>query len=95
MDGIEAVSVQGGVSAPPKRRASGESFIETLKAFTRQVDEELRQADRKMEAFAAGAGVDLHDVMIATEKADLSFRLMLQMRNKLLEAYQEIMRIQV
>lgn len=95
MDEIKAISGHAGSCPAVKRDSSGESFVETLKSFTRQVDREIREANQKMEAFAAGSGMDLHDVMIATEKADLSFRLMLQVRNKLLEAYQEIMRLQV
>jgi flagellar hook-basal body complex protein FliE len=59
------------------------------------VNEELQQADGKMEEFAVGKRSDLHEVVVATEKADISFKLLLQVRNKLLEAYQEIMRMQV
>jgi flagellar hook-basal body complex protein FliE len=39
--------------------------------------------------------MSLHDTMIAMEQADLSFRLMMQVRNKIVDAYQEIMRMQV
>ena len=48
-----------------------------------------------MAQLAAGEPVELHDVMIAMEEADLSLRLALQVRNKLVEAYQEIQRMQV
>jgi len=40
-------------------------------------------------------GQDIHNTMIAVEKADLSFQLMMQIRNKIISAYEEIMRIQV
>ena len=81
-----------GTSETQKRPDS--QFLETLKGFTRQVDKEIQEADLKAQEFAVGKKYDLHDIMVATEKADLSFRLLLQVRNKLLEAYQEIMRMQ-
>jgi len=43
----------------------------------------------------AGESKNLHETMIAMEKADISFRLMMGVRNKIIEAYQEIMRMQV
>ena len=57
------------------------------------MDREIKETDRKMEDFAVGKQYNLHEIMIASEKADLSFRFLLQIRNKLLEAYQEIMRM--
>lgn len=48
-----------------------------------------------MKALAVGDEKNVHETMLAIEKADLSFRLLLQVRNKLLGAYQEIMRLQV
>jgi flagellar hook-basal body complex protein FliE len=76
------------------REGEGGAFADTLKDFTRYVDGELQKADRIKQEFAVGKRADLHEVMIASEKAGLSFRLLLQMRNKMLEAYQEIMRMQ-
>jgi len=72
----------------------GKTFVDTLRSFATQVDQEINGANRKTEEFAVGKDYDLHDIMIASEKADLSFRLLLQIRNKLLDAYQEIMRMQ-
>jgi flagellar hook-basal body complex protein FliE len=68
--------------------------VDTLKAFASQVDHEIGEANRKTEEFAVGKEYDLHEIVIASEKADLSFRLLLQIRNKLLDAYQEVMRMQ-
>ena len=69
-------------------------FLETLKSFYDHVDMQIKEADQKTAEFAVGKQHDLHEIMIATEKAKLSFRLLLQIRNKFLEAYQEIMRMQ-
>ncbi len=70
------------------------NFAETLKAFTLHVDDQIKEADLKTQAFAVGKNHNLHEVMIASEKANISFRLLLQIRNKLIEAYQEINRMQ-
>jgi flagellar hook-basal body complex protein FliE len=52
-------------------------------------------ADKSIQNVQAGNTGGLHEAMIALEKADISFRTMLTVRNKLIEAYQEIMRMQV
>jgi flagellar hook-basal body complex protein FliE len=70
-------------------------FLETLKGFSRDVNDQIQIANRKAEAFAVGDRYDLHEIMIASEKADLSLKLLLQIRNKLIEAYQEVMRMQM
>ena len=54
-----------------------------------------QKADAAITALATGDKVSLHDTMIAMEQADVSFRLMMQVRNKIVEAYQEILRMQV
>lgn len=77
----------------PKGAVDG-SFADTLKAFTVNVDDQLKEADRKTQEFAVGKNRNLHEVMIASEKANISFRLLLQIRNKLMDAYQEVMRMQ-
>ena len=53
------------------------------------------RGDRLAEAFAAGADVEIHDVIIAMQEAQLAFELATQVRNRVVEAYQEIMRMQV
>ena len=73
----------------------GPSFGEALEDALRNVDGQMQGADKAAASWVAGDGGDLHNVLITMEKADMSFRTMVQVRNKLLEAYQEIMRIQV
>jgi flagellar hook-basal body complex protein FliE len=51
-------------------------------------------ADAKS-AYAIGEKANLHDTMIAIEQADVSFRMLMQVRNRIVEAYQEILRMQV
>lgn len=69
------------------------SFMDTLKSLVSEVDNQIKDANQMAEEFALGKEHDLHEIMIASEKADLSFRFLMQIRNKLLEAYQEIMRM--
>lgn len=76
---------------PPPERSS---FQDTLTSFVKEVDAELKQADRMTGEFAVGKRQSLHEIMIATEKAGISFKLLSGIRNKLVEAYQEIMRMQ-
>lgn len=71
-----------------------EGFLDTLKGYYSQVDRQMKEANQIAEEFAVGKRHDLHEIMIASEKADLSFKLLLKVRNKLIEAYQEIMRMQ-
>ena len=83
------------IQNPPRPKATGgHSFSETLKSFYSQVNDQINEADQKTQEFATGKQNDLHEIMIATEKANISFRLLLQIRNKLLEGFQEIMRMQ-
>ena len=95
MDAIKAVSgnTLDSLSATGKTVKEEVSFQDTLKSIVSQVEGQLEEASQKVEDFAVGKGESLHETMIASEKAGLSFRLLLQIRNKLLEAYQEIMRM--
>ncbi|MCB1120589.1 MAG: flagellar hook-basal body complex protein FliE [Verrucomicrobiae bacterium] len=61
----------------------------------RAVEAKEKMADATRTAFLAGESGNLHQTMIASQEASLSFSLMVEMRNKVLEAYQELMRIQI
>ena len=81
-----------------EKRASdsqGPSFDQVLQESLQTVDHLQKEADQAMQRLAVDGGMNLHKTMIAVEKADLSFRLMMQIRNKIVEAYQEVMRMQV
>ena len=60
-----------------------------------QLNQQLKTAETNLEKLATGETNNLHEVMLSLEKAKTSFQLTLQVRNKLLEAYQEIMRMQI
>lgn len=96
-------TVQRSSASGPENReqdlGSAQQAAETFGHLLAQAVEDLNrvnaEANEAMARLAAGEPVELHDVMIAMEQADLSLRLALQVRNKLIEAYQEIQRMQV
>ena len=73
----------------------GNTFGDMLKTSIAEVNQAQISADRAAEQIAAGETKNLHGAMIKLEEADISLRLMVQVRNKAVEAYQEIMRMQV
>ena len=77
------------------RPDSGKSFDSAISDAISEANATHVQADEAMKMLASGEDVDLHGTMIAIEKASIATRLTLQVRNKALEAYQEIMRMQV
>jgi flagellar hook-basal body complex protein FliE len=60
-----------------------------------QVNTQLQGADRGLQSLATGQAQNLHQVMIDLEEARLSFQMLVQVRNRVLEAYQDVMRMQV
>lgn len=74
---------------------AGPSFGETLQSALAQTNDLQLDGARQLERLVAGEDVDLHEVMISAEEASIAFDLMMEIRNKLLEAYQEIQRMNV
>jgi len=69
-------------------------FMETLRGAMDQTKDIQGAVDAKVAGLLDGSGMDVHSAMIAVEQADLSFQLMMQVRNKIVAAYQEISRMQ-
>lgn len=67
------------------------SFCDLLERLSSYQDE----ADEAIDKLIAGEEVDLHEVMLSAERADIAFRVAMQLRNKLVQAYEEVMRMQV
>lgn len=70
-------------------------FASVLKDSISEVNRLQQKADASISALATTGEASLHETMIAMEEASVSFKLMMQVRNKIVEAYQEVMRIQV
>ena len=77
------------------RREAAAGFKDSLAQTVREIDGLQKEANQAIETMAAGEPKDVHEVMIAMEKAGISLRLMVQVRNKIMTAYEEIMRLQL
>jgi flagellar hook-basal body complex protein FliE len=73
----------------------GGSFSNTLKQFVSEVNTKQVDSSKTVNELLSGGNVSLHQAMIAMEEANVSFQLMIEVRNKLLDSYQELMRMQV
>ncbi len=71
------------------------SFGQILKNSIEEVNRLQGAANKAIEQLATGETKNIHETMIALEKAEISFKLMLEVRNKILEAYNEVMRMNV
>jgi flagellar hook-basal body complex protein FliE len=79
------------VSSSSTAEGAGKFFSELVS----KVNDIQVQSDKSLQGLASGENKNLHEVMIEVEKASISFQFMSQVRNKALEAYQEVMRMQV
>jgi flagellar hook-basal body complex protein FliE len=79
--------------AAPGARDSG--FRDVMEGAIGSAEQARGEAVRSVGNFLAGEGQELHATLLATQRAELAFDLFLQARNKVVQAYQEIMRMQV
>lgn len=77
------------------KKENNSSFFSTLQEKLSEVNEKQITADKTTESFIKGEEEDIHKVMLATQEAKMSLELAVQIRNKLVEAYQEIDRMQI
>lgn len=90
-----ASQAQGSVPTPADSVKS-EGFADLLKQSVDKVNDTQQQASKLAEAFQQGdPNVQLSELMVAMQKSSVSFQAMLEVRNKLVSAYQEIMNMQV
>ncbi|RSD28288.1 flagellar hook-basal body complex protein FliE [Mesobacillus subterraneus] len=84
------------VSTPtPTPYEAQKSFSSVLKKSIENLNEAQLQSDVMTNKLARGENVDLHQVMITSQKASITLQATLEVRNKVIEAYQEMMRMQV
>jgi flagellar hook-basal body complex protein FliE len=87
---LQRINSLNGVGA-----TEGASFENMLKGFVNQVNDKQQASVNAVNGVLAGNGVPLHQAVIAMEEACVAFQMMVEVRNRLLESYQEIMRMQV
>jgi flagellar hook-basal body complex protein FliE len=85
-------SAAGGSGAS---QVQGTDFSNLLDKMVQEVNHKQAAASETVSALQSGQAVSLHQAMIAMEEANVSFQLMVEVRNKLLESYQELMRLQI
>jgi len=78
-------------TAAASQPATSPSFVAVLERALDSLNQQINQADRLALALAAGEDVDLHQVMLALETASIGLQAALQIRNRALEAYREVM----
>ena len=76
-------------------QAPGDSFLNSLNDAFGQLNNQLNATDASISSFASGGSADLHTVMLQMEEASVSLKTAVDVRDKLLEAYSEIMRTQL
>jgi flagellar hook-basal body complex protein FliE len=81
--------------SPLAKDPSHSTFAMLLQEAVAGANRFQQDAATAVQQYTVGQAETLHDTMIAVEKADISLRLLLQVRNKAVEAYQEIMRMQI
>ena len=91
--GIEPLAGKPAPAAAPQDETGG--FLGVLKAQLDELIELTNEAEQLQQAFATGQVEDINEVILAVQKADLALNLALELRNKMVEAYQEISRMQV
>lgn len=103
---IETVELQGiipqqtGIEGGPDKQSlqtgsSQGSFANMLTRAVNDVDQTMKDSEQQVQDFVAGKTDNVHDVMISMQRAQVSFQLMVEMRNKAVETYQEISRMPI
>ncbi len=93
ISGVNIADAIRPISAPGQ--TSGGSFQNVLAKAIGAVESTGNDAAQSVERFLGGEGEDLHNTVLATDRAEMSFELFQQVRNKVVSAYQEIMKMQI
>ena len=95
IDGITNPAVPGLYLNDNSSKDVHSGFGKILSSTIKSTDSAQKAGDKAIEKLMTGEANHLHEVMIAVEEADISLRMLVQMRNKALSAYEEIMRMQI
>jgi len=94
---IQPSSIQpiGPIEIGGSAQAGGSDFKNVLQGAIDQVEGASSNANQSVQNFLSGDGEDLHSTVLAVQRASLEFDMLMQVRNKVVSAYQEIMRMQM
>jgi flagellar hook-basal body complex protein FliE len=93
--GIDSIAPAGRPGEILPGQSANDSFGSLLGRMVEEVNAKQNSAAEAMQSLQSGGNVSLHQAVIAMEEASVSFQLMVEVRNKLLESYQEMMRMQI
>ena len=94
--GIAPIADVAQIGSAKTTGATGNTgFVDSLKSAIGNVNDVQMEATRAVDALMTGETQDIHRTMVALQQADVSFQLMMQVRNKLVTAYEEIQRMQI
>ena len=85
----------GTIKTPKPNNVGGENFGTTLSDLIKDVNQDQINSQKSVEDFVSGNGVELHEVMIAGEKAKTSLQLLMEIRNKTIDMFKELTRMPV
>lgn len=88
LSGVPNTGEQAGSGGEP-------AFADVLKQALRDVSDAQAQAEGEARNLMVGDGTDMHSAILAVQKADVSFQMMMAVRSKLIDAYREVMRMQM
>ena len=97
-DAMRSIRPEGAQSAEPLSKpgeVGGKSFNDILGGKINEVNDMLLNKDRAIEDLAMGKTDNIAEVLTAVQKADIAFKALMQIRNKLIDAYKEVSRMQV
>ncbi len=94
ISGVSAVTPLASPESLPAA-AAGEPFKDVLSSAIQDVEGARSDAAQSINQFLSGEGEDLHSTILASQRADLEFQMFLQVRNKIVSAYQEVMKMQM
>ena len=95
LPGVDSPALPGQTTGIAPAQPANDSFGSLLGRMVEEVSSRQNAAADAVHSLQSGGNVSLHQAVIAMEEASVSFQLMVEVRNKLLESYQEIMRMQM
>lgn len=93
--GLEMVRALEPMAPAAKSNEGGSDFQNVLSGVIGDVKATRGDAERQLASFMNGESIDIHQVATSIQKAELTFELAIEVRNKVMQAYQEVMRMQV
>jgi flagellar hook-basal body complex protein FliE len=81
--------------AAPASGSAGTSFSDIMSSAINEVESSRNSANQSVNQFLSGEGDDLHSTILSSQRADLEFQMFMQVRNKVVSAYQEVMKMQL